>query len=165
MPDDEKRKAYRNSWAKNKYASDPETHRAYARAMYEKHKEKKRVANARYREKNRERIRAQQREFFKNNPEVSLKHRLKRAGFTLELYADVLDYQENKCAICDFNFDEGPTKNRHADHCHATKAPRGVLCSPCNTALGLLKDSPERLQKAIEYLAEPPVAKLQRRKK
>jgi hypothetical protein len=30
---------------------------------------------------------------------------------------------------------------------------RGILCHNCNTALGLLKDSPERVQKLLEYIS------------
>jgi hypothetical protein len=30
---------------------------------------------------------------------------------------------------------------------------RGLLCDPCNRALGLLKDNPDLMLKAISYLA------------
>lgn len=40
----------------------------------------------------------------------------------------------------------------HIDHCHKTNKFRGLLCSNCNSGLGLFKDNIERLQKAIEYL-------------
>lgn len=29
----------------------------------------------------------------------------------------------------------------------------GLLCGPCNRALGLFRDSPEALKSALEYLA------------
>jgi hypothetical protein len=35
---------------------------------------------------------------------------------------------------------------------HATNRLRGLLCSNCNTALGLLKDSRKMLMNAISYL-------------
>jgi hypothetical protein len=38
------------------------------------------------------------------------------------------------------------------DHCHSTGKFRGWLCSACNAGLGLFKDSPHLLVKAIEYL-------------
>ena len=39
------------------------------------------------------------------------------------------------------------------DHCHSTGRVRGLLCSPCNSAIGLLKENPATLLAAIEYLA------------
>jgi hypothetical protein len=38
------------------------------------------------------------------------------------------------------------------DHCHVKKQFRGWLCSPCNTALGLVKDNVIVLEKLIKYL-------------
>lgn len=43
-------------------------------------------------------------------------------------------------------------KARHIDHDHQTGKVRGVLCSRCNMALGLLHDSPATLARLIEYL-------------
>lgn len=41
---------------------------------------------------------------------------------------------------------------RHTDHDYETGRVRGVLCPSCNTAIGKLGDSVERLQQAIDYL-------------
>lgn len=38
------------------------------------------------------------------------------------------------------------------DHCHSSNRFRGWLCYACNTALGLLNDDPERLEKLTAYL-------------
>lgn len=38
------------------------------------------------------------------------------------------------------------------DHCHETGKIRGLLCNKCNTGMGLLGDSIEGLQAAIDYL-------------
>ncbi|MFB7366858.1 endonuclease VII domain-containing protein [Streptomyces hydrogenans] len=40
----------------------------------------------------------------------------------------------------------------HVDHCHKTGRVRGVLCLNCNIGLGLLKESPDRMLRAIAYL-------------
>jgi hypothetical protein len=38
------------------------------------------------------------------------------------------------------------------DHCHGCGEHRGLVCNDCNLALGRFKDSPENLQRALEYL-------------
>lgn len=51
------------------------------------------------------------------------------------------------CDICLIS----PT-HLEVDHDHATGLIRGLLCGPCNTGLGMLRDSVINLQRAIEYL-------------
>lgn len=51
-----------------------------------------------------------------------------------------------KCCIC------GVRKKLHIDHNHDTGKIRGVLCSQCNTGIGMLKESPAILGSAIQYL-------------
>ncbi|MGW2050192.1 endonuclease VII domain-containing protein [Streptomyces sp. NPDC001858] len=38
------------------------------------------------------------------------------------------------------------------DHCHQTGRVRGVLCFNCNSGLGLLRDDPEAMNRAADYL-------------
>ncbi|WP_308345211.1 endonuclease VII domain-containing protein [Streptomyces sp. ISL-94] len=40
----------------------------------------------------------------------------------------------------------------HVDHCHSTGRVRGVLCLNCNVGIGLLKDNPDCMRRAAEYL-------------
>ena len=58
-----------------------------------------------------------------------------------------------KCNICE---QPEPMKNRRLslDHNHKTGKLRGVLCSTCNRALGMLKDDPKRLARLLVYLLE-----------
>jgi hypothetical protein len=44
------------------------------------------------------------------------------------------------------------TKNLVADHCHTTHKIRAVLCSRCNTGLGIFLENTTLLQNAIAYL-------------
>jgi hypothetical protein len=67
-----------------------------------------------------------------------------------EHYAEQKEKQDGKCAICGLEF--GSAFNTHQDHDHETKQQRGLLCSMCNTAIGLLGEDVERMQKAIDYL-------------
>lgn len=46
----------------------------------------------------------------------------------------------------------GRVRRPTLDHNHETGEDRGVLCSRCNTALGMFLDDPERLAAAIAYL-------------
>jgi len=72
----------------------------------------------------------------------------------------ILTEQNNKCKICskEISFtgqtQKGDNSKESAvlDHCHSTGNVRGVLCTPCNRALGLFKDSQDILNSAINYL-------------
>lgn len=55
-----------------------------------------------------------------------------------------------ECMICK------STKRLCIDHCHSSGKIRGILCSKCNTGLGMFRDSPEFLTKAAEYLVDGP---------
>jgi len=71
-----------------------------------------------------------------------------RYGVTLEQFQKLLDEQKGQCAICKDPLGPKP----HLDHCHETKKVRGLLCVRCNMGIGFFKDSPLRLQQAIDYL-------------
>lgn len=54
-----------------------------------------------------------------------------------------------ECAICGR---EPGSRRLHVDHCHETGLIRGLLCSRCNSGIGLLRDDPELLKTAYNYL-------------
>lgn len=64
----------------------------------------------------------------------------------------VFTTQSGACAICQIDLSGLPPRAVCADHCHTTKTTRGILCAKCNLVLGLVKDDPERLRAAAEYL-------------
>lgn len=76
--------------------------------------------------------------------------RYKKYGITKDLYLEILGKQEGLCGICVKPLTGG--KDEHIDHDHLTGKVRGVLCSSCNLAIGKLKDSPEVLLRAAEYI-------------
>ena len=73
-----------------------------------------------------------------------------RYGLTEEEYKDLFHRQNNKCAICGCEFDEN--NKGFVDHSHTSNRVRGLLCTRCNTLLGMANDKVEILKKAIEYL-------------
>ena len=68
-------------------------------------------------------------------------------------YAKLLVAQDNACAICKVSATE-LRRELSVDHNHDTGAIRGLLCSACNTGLGLFKDNTRFLFAAIEYLEQ-----------
>lgn len=76
---------------------------------------------------------------------------------TLNQYTSLLQSQNNRCAICLVPAVEC-TKALSVDHSHQTGKIRGLLCSACNHAIGLLKDSTESLKRAITYLEDSSVS-------
>lgn len=50
------------------------------------------------------------------------------------------------CEIC------GSIEDLKIDHDHSTLKIRGVLCHHCNVAIGHMRDSPDRLRQAANYL-------------
>lgn len=80
--------------------------------------------------------------------------RLKKTGWSPEAYEYAWYHQNGKCAICGCELGSSRYTKPAADHNHKTGKLRGILCTQCNTALGLMKDSPYRLESAIRYLEE-----------
>lgn len=82
--------------------------------------------------------------------------RLKRRyNLTLEEYEKMLIQQENKCVICNSDFDDTTASTRaQVDHDHITGKVRALLCIPCNTTLGKFSERSKTLENAIKYLQE-----------
>lgn len=74
---------------------------------------------------------------------------VKAYGLSAETLHAMHEQQGGRCAICR----QPPKRKRLAlDHDHATGKARAFLCHPCNNALGLFRDNPALLRKAIAYL-------------
>lgn len=100
---------------------------------------------AEWREKNRVQIAAYDR-----------RHHLKSSyGLTPEQYDAMLATQGGRCAGCGGT---DPRNKRYGqfvvDHDHATGAVRGLLCNPCNVAIGQVNDDIDRLMSLAAYLMQ-----------
>ena len=93
--------------------------------------------------------------------EVFDKHRLKKDKARCKVYGlDVKEYyrmveaQNNKCYICNKPGEENQNHVLYIDHCHNSLKVRKLLCHACNTALGIVKDDLEYIQKLVDYIKE-----------
>lgn len=81
-------------------------------------------------------------------------------GLTLELYAAMHAAQQGRCRICGVKADGAVLAIDHDHSCcpadgeSCGSCVRGLLCSSCNKGIGFLKDDPEILRRAIEYLED-----------
>lgn len=68
-------------------------------------------------------------------------------GLSLADWQNMFDAQNGKCLICNQS-----DKLMCVDHDHELKVNRGLLCKDCNSGLGLFKDNPENLYRALKHL-------------
>jgi hypothetical protein len=79
-------------------------------------------------------------------------HNLKKKyGLSYEEFQSMYETRKGLCDICKGPSEEGRLLS--VDHCHETGKVRGLLCGPCNRGLGLFKDDPNLLHKALEYVS------------
>lgn len=139
----EAERTYQREWAR-KRRLDPEF------------RKKERENQKRYRDspEGQVKIRERSKAWRERNPNKLHGYVLKRNfGLSVEAYHEMLEAQGGVCAICE-NIDA--TGRRLAvDHCHETGRIRGLLCTHCNTALGLVNDSVDTLRRMKEYLSQP----------
>lgn len=82
--------------------------------------------------------------------------RIRRYRVTPEWIEQQRAKQNGECAICQVPMKTGVLPNNPLaeciDHDHHTNQARALLCSACNRGLGMLKDDPNILQAAADYL-------------
>jgi Autographiviridae endonuclease VII len=142
------------SYWQKRYAEDPE------------YREKKLAYGRAYRAAHKEETSEEKRERWKNDPEFrdrirasNRKSHLKNSyGLSLDDYNAMRKRQRGRCRIC-------RTNKRKLCVDHKGKIVRGLLCDPCNLGLGLFRDDPRRMRRAIAYVKASSPAPRGRRKK
>ena len=79
---------------------------------------------------------------------ISRYHYDKKYNLSLEEYNSKVERQDSRCKICG----KRPDKKLVVDRNHTTGDVRDLLCSNCNTMIGLAKENPYILQSAMNYL-------------
>lgn len=104
---------------------------------------KKKAASKTYRQNNRtKRTLSEEQKVARQCKEIERKY-----GITCQQRDDLLVQQNGNCAKC-----EKPLAKPVIDHDHTTGKVRGILCYGCNVGIGLLGDSIEGLEEAVDYL-------------
>jgi len=95
---------------------------------------------------------------YKNNMEYYRnKHLLRSYGINNEMYENMFNLQNGRCAICQesetcLDRRTGKIKKLAVDHDHKTGEVRQLVCSKHNRGIGLFEESPELLRAAADYL-------------
>lgn len=92
---------------------------------------------------------------------ASTQLRCRRMGITIELFHEMLAKQDHQCAICKIHIDE-EGKSFSIDHDHSCcsgkascgKCVRGLLCTKCNTGLGMFRDNEAVIIAAAGYIRQ-----------
>lgn len=73
-------------------------------------------------------------------------------GIGTKEYNVLFDQQSGRCAICGEKESHGRSEHLFINHCHKSGKIRGLLCNLCNGGIGKLKDNPNIIENALEYL-------------
>ncbi len=133
-----------------KRAYDKARNAAYQKANKEKIRARKAYCNKLHPEKNRERSAAWKRAHPEYATAWSKANTGRRYGLAAGDYAALNESQGGKCVTCLKAC--SVRKRLSVDHDHTTGRVRGLLCSNCNTSIGLAKDSPDTLRRMADYL-------------
>jgi hypothetical protein len=102
-----------------------------------------------YRIERREKDRATMRAYYEGPGRA--RELMRRYGLTVDDVDRMLEAQAGACAVCGHvPIDDDPILV--VDHDHATGHVRGMLCRPCNSGIGHLRDDPELIRAALAYL-------------
>lgn len=130
--------------SKRRRLRDPDRWKAYTRKWSKENASKRREASARYR---------------LNHPDKPRADHVARYGISVGDYEQMVLAQAGVCAACgepERRVDPRTKRTRRLaiDHCHDTGRVRGLLCTRCNTTLGVFNEDLVALARLLAYLAE-----------
>lgn len=106
--------------------------------------EEKKEYDRKWVQNNPDKVRASQKRYYEKTKHLRVKVRSEsRRQRKVEMSGRK---QSSSCEVC------GQVCKTHYDHDHKSGKFRGWLCIQCNTALGLLKDNPARLDALRQYV-------------
>jgi len=73
-------------------------------------------------------------------------------------YDRLYEFQGGVCFIC--RRANGRTRKLSVDHDHKTGLVRGLICRPCNSLLGHLRDDAGAAHRIAQYLLDPPARRM-----
>ncbi len=129
--------------------------RAYCKPCWNSYKHKWRLANREKHDQHARRKRERDQDWKSRDPlQFNIKQRIYRLrreyGLTEEQFQAMIVENEGRCRCC--GKVPGP-EGWGIDHDHKTGEIRGLVCKSCNAGIGLLGDTLERVQLAVDYLS------------
>lgn len=141
---------YQRTGAKSQHSACKTCERTMAKDWYERNKGR---ATAKMREWRLQNIDAVKKYRADNRQRHYRQELVRKYGVESTWFDEQLQRQDNACQCCGKTFQWGNKQTTpHVDHCHISKAVRGVLCNRCNTVIGLCKDDGKLLSIIAGYL-------------
>ena len=129
-----------------------ESQRRRTRARYARNPEAGRRKQREYIRRNSDRVKELRKARYRKTKGDGVGLRCRSFGITRARFDEMWREQGACCAVCREAF--ATPSDAGIDHDHATGRVRGLLCNPCNFAIGQMKDDPHRLREAAKYLEE-----------
>ena len=121
--------------------------------------EKRQACKRRYYDRNIDKCKERAKKWKRENPEKvkksKLKAKCKNHSITEEEFRLMNEIQKGECLICkkdNKNNKDYKKRMLFIDHDHKTGKVRGLLCTKCNSGIGMFEDNIKLLEEAIKYL-------------
>ena len=141
---------YQRTGSKSRHSACKVCERAMAKDWYERNKDKATAKVKAWRQQNSDAVKQYR---IDNRQKHYRQELVRKYGVEPTWFDEQMRQQGDSCVCCKREFQLGDKQTSpHVDHCHETKAVRGILCNRCNTVLGLCKDDDKLLSSLARYL-------------